>query len=464
MGQAFFTEMTGNPADARFRIAAEPDVTTSGALVDPPVPANLAASWQQFHANGGPFAITQEEIDDLVLSTSGKPQDALPGKRRIEASPFPLGTVDPSNPGQLMLLANLFGAYGVTDNTTYQVWRFDQDQSTAVVPRLTYQENGQIITPFRYSGLKALGYTAAASPSSPYELTVTVDAERYDMFGDVTQTVGSGSTLPVLIGTFAGNLVAEATDNDIYIEVQVDNGGGSYDFRVKVGAGAAYSNVQTHTVGSWLRLLDESGVRIGDFRDQVRAFLPSGATLTATDVFKIPRRHVGWSESLGTRTPISSVNTIFVVDGTEIRVEGGWGVEVAWSDVQAEDDTSGAQGRTIIRAGELRPTINLTRKVRDLLFQKGIHEGSEVAVVIDALTDATISSSGRPYRFLQVFPRCLVTGSMHRVEAGGGNRDEAPVLQVKNPAAGYNYGGYSFTAPSNVLIENGVADIASLAA
>jgi hypothetical protein len=471
MAQALFTDLTGNPEDARFRIAPEDDTKVSGSLVYPRVPANQAANYSQGHVYGEGKEITQEQIEDLVLSPGGTPPDALAGKRLLNGGPLQIGTVDPANPIMIHALAGVYGTYSWTDNTTDSLFRFSLEETAAdgggtVVDAFTFGENDQMVTPVRVSGMRFTGYDMAASPSGPYQIEFPFLAERYDLFGQVTQTAGGSppSTLPVAIGTFSGNLATESLDQDIYLKIQAfDSGAGTYTLQTKISAAAAYSNTQTMPPGSWLRLDDEAGDAIGDFRDQVRVYFAASPTLVVNDEFKIPRRHTGWSSSLGTRRPISSVNTRALIDDVEIPITD-LSINAAWDGVINEDEVTGAQGREIDVGGALRVTVNITRRVRDLLFQKGIHEGSEVAVVIDAQTDTEIGATGKFYRFLRVLPRCRVTGSMFRVDAGAANRNESPALVALDPTATYTYDGHNFDAHDTVLLQNTVADVTALVA
>lgn len=472
-GQALFTDLTGNPEDARLRIAPQDQTKVSGNLVYPDPPA-ADTLYQQGHFDGQGLMLSQTEIEDLVLGTSGMPQDGLAGKRNIEGGPLRIGTVDPANPIMISALAGVFGAYEQDDNTTWEQWRFFLDAAAGtggggdVVKAFQMQENGQVFTPIRATGLKFTGFEWSADADGPFQIEFPYEVDRYDLFGDITQSAGSGSTKPVVIGSFSGNLAAQATDQDIHIKFTTATS--PYTIQAKVGTAAAYSNNQTLTEGEWLYLQNESGVRIGDFRDQARIYIASGATITLNDEFTIPRRHVGWSDSLGTRRPISSVNVRAYIDtdpfGTpnlfEIPATGLSGSAI-WDDVQVNQHIPTSQGKDISIGGSLIGEVNLTRRIRDLLFQKGIVNGDEVGFVLDAQSDTQIGSTGKYFRFLDIRPRCNVSGSTFQTPAGGGGaRDESPVLMAKEPPSAYTYDGETYAKHISILLQNSVADISSL--
>ena len=457
-GQPLFTDLTHNPEDTRWRIAGQPDVLDASSFAVWPVPPiSIAASYQDFHAHGPGLLIEKGEIEDKVLSPGGEIPASLSGKAVLNGGTFGLGTVDPENIGMCFMLANLFGKRKYTDNTTWNLRRYALNQATATVPQLCLQEDNQVTTPIRASGMKITGYNWSLSANGAFEIEFEYEADRYDLFALPTQTVGTGSTLPVVIGSFDGHFTLQATDKDII--VLLSDVTDPYVVETKISTAASHSNTQTGYVGgTWLRLQDEAGVAIGPWRDQVKLFIDTGATETILDQFEFVRRESGWSDTLATRRPITSVNAMLIVEDVEIPVNECSG-SVKWESVEVDDVVSGSQGKEISRNGALVSTINLTRKIRDLLFQKAIHEETEIKFVVDAKTDATIAASGRPYRFLQVWPANRVIGPMHQTDAGGTTRKESPTLVARQPVSpGYTYDSVVYASAINVHVENGLAD------
>jgi hypothetical protein len=534
-GQPIYTGQTGNPRDARIRMAPQAthtDVTGGGQDLH----VGVDASYCQGNVYGGEPVRTRGEITDLVLSPAGKPLDGLEGKWAISNGPLAFGTLDPGNPLQFIAWASSFGFYtygspygtgtgylvnnspgpyaigttsidvntgsgtvlandvvmftGDTNKYTvvsstgggtvtnvviaapgllatlahstamtisaYHTWRFGLSESTAVVPAVSMQWNDQVNPITTFAGVLFHGFSTGATPNSPYAMTCPFGVHAFSEFGAVTQTVGSSSTLPVIIGTFDSNWAAAATDADLYIKIV---NASTKTLATKIGSASSYGPARSYTLGTKNRLYDQTGARIGDPHEQVRAFWPTGATLTTNDVFKVPARRAAWSESLPTRRPISSVNIAFVVEGEEIPIPGGVTTTNGWDQIYNTQDTPGAQGAIIQNDGSFVSTINPTRRITDLLFEKNIRVGGFVSVVIDAVSSTLIGNTLRNFRVLIAYPRCLVTGALFATDPGGVNKNESPALIAK-AGGNLSYDGYTFTDPCTVLVETDVASTA----
>lgn len=543
-GQPLYTNLSGNPKDARVRMAPQATLSTiTGGGAQVPIAAT--GSFTQGQVNGVGPQLTRGEIDDQVLHPSGKPLDGLAGKWQLGGGPLQFGTIDPGNPLQFMAFASAFGHYsfatpvgtgtgylvnllagyaigdtsiavntgagtilagdiiqftgdtnkyivvsttggGTVTNVviaapglrqtladdvaltvaTYNVWRFGLSEATAVVPWLTMQWNDQVVTPRNLAGLIFHGFNTAAAPDSAYTLACPFGYHAFSEWGDSSQVAGAGSTLPRLIGTMDQNMDAEATDSDLYVMVV---SAAAKTIKAKLGLGAGVSvgyatATQAVVPGTPLRLRDQYGARIGHPEDQVKFYVPASPTWTDGDVFKILRRRAPWSESLPTRRPISSVNIGLYVDGEEITIPGGVQTTNGWDAVYSQLDTPGSQGAIVQNDGSFVSTITPTRRITDLLFQKGIRTGAMVGVVIDAISKVLIGNTLRNYRVIIAYPRCLVTGPLHQTGAGGTDKNESPILIAKDPLTDLTFDGYTFSDPCTVLIESDVANISALAA
>lgn len=442
----FLSGATGNPINSKLRVAQQSALGT---------PATTAL--RDFVANSGVAVIDKQAVERLVISPGGAPLTKLAGKAVIGERNLDLGDVDPSNRGLLQMLANLFGKYAVTDLTTWQKWIFGLDGPTTPARFLTIHEDTDTLPRMTLYDIRVAGVTLSAAPSANFQITVDLLVGAYHFFGDVVQTAGAGSTLPILTRTFDGNW-EPTVDKDIFVNVftKVSE---DITIKAKIGAAAGFGGTaQPYTLGgSPLRLRDETDARIGKVREQVRAFWPAAATLVApTDIFRIPNRRAAWAQTLAPERPIASVNTQFILAGQEIRVEGGWEITMAWENGEVVQDTSNEQGGTPDISGELVTTLTLTRRITDLDVQRALHERTPVSVVVDAFSESKISTSGREFRCSVILPEVVPEGEMFGVEAGGTNRDENPTLVARTPAAALVHDGNSFASASHILVENDV--------
>lgn len=448
---SFPNAATGNPVNTKRRVAFQP---TNG------VPVNDGAAYVDFLTYGGPITLDPSVVDRLALSGSGAPKPPLPGKIPVVGGPFANGDADPANRGLMRFLASLYGKHDFTDNTTWQLWDFNLDGATSNDQRLCLLNDNDVLWRQRFFDLLITGLQVSASANDNLAVEFPFVCANVDFFGVPTQTAGTGSDLPALKGFSTGNtaLPEDTADYDIFIRVDSISGD-DITISVKIGTGSAYSNSQVVTAGQWNRLQDESGARIGLYASQAQVYWDTGFTLTALDEFQIPASMDAWTPTLATDRPIASVNTAFILDGEEIRVEGGWNVDLSWSTAEVRPDVSGKLGGNVRRAGELTATITPTRDLADVKLQRKILHADEVSLVIDAFTDVEIPSASRPYRFLQVFPALRPSGQMFGTEPGGENLDESFVLTAGEPATTFNYDGMTFDSHAHVVIENDVATL-----
>ena len=437
---------TGDPINLKRQVAAQTAIR---------VPATTG--FVDFRSNGGPIAPTPSEVERLIISLGGAPLANLPGKTNVEGGPFSIGDVDVSNKGMLHFLANAFKKHTITDNTTWYQWRFGLDETTQAAPYLTLLNDTDVLPRMRFKDMMIGGFTMAAGPNDNLSIEFPFVSGGYDMHDDPTQTAGTGSDLPILEHTWSGNWDDSTTDSDIYVEVVT---GASFTFKVKIGSASTYDGATlTGVEGGWVRLTDENDERIGEYGEQVRLYVPSGATWTDADEFKFERQRATWTPSLGVERPIAAVNTAFIVDGVEYRVEGGWNIEAAWDTLELKPDTAGKQGGTPSRKGELKVTLTPTREIVNLDFQKALHEGTQLAIVIDGVSDDQIGASGMEYMMRAVFPAVRPTGTMFGVEAGGENTEETITLMAGVPDSTFNYDGEAYDSHFTLLLQNDVASL-----
>lgn len=413
--------------------------------------------WVDFRSNGGPIIIEPNEIERLIIATGGAPAASLPGKVEIGGGPIEIGDVDPSNRGMIRCLANVFGKYALTDNTTWYKWEFALNASTTPSSFLGILNDNDINPRTRFNDILLGGFNISAAPNENLAISFPFAVGEYDLHGIPVQTFGTGGPLPKFKRTWSGNW-DDTNDKDLYVRFDTDNGS-TWVVSVKVGSAASYSGTTTITEGKWSRLNDENSDRIGSLREQVMIYIPSGWGGSANDVYKVPQNRAAWTQSLNTERPISSVNTIFVLDGDEVRVEGGWDVEGRWEELNTFQDTAGRQGATTERSGEFNVTITPTRRIVDLTLQKAIHEASSVAVYIDCISDVKIGSTGKYFRFLMAAPSAKVYGPLFGTQAGGRNREESPRIVCNVPASAGTYDSMNFGSHFHIVLQNDVSSL-----
>jgi hypothetical protein len=306
------------------------------------------------------------------------------------------------------------------------------------------------------------------SPNENLAVDFDIVAGEHDLHGLVSQEVGT-PTLCQVKRIHNGNYAADADlteEGDLWIEL-TDVTGSVLTVSTKIGVSAAYSNTQTmNSDNKWYRLQDESGDRIGldpsHMAEQILIRFDSGGTYTTADEYKVLGRRATWTQTLPVTRPISSVNTLFILDGEEIRTEGGWDVEIAWENAESVPDVGGRQTATTERSGNLVATVTPTRRVIDMTLQAALMKASTVTLVIDAEAEAEIGASGRPYRNIIICPQCKVFGESFGTDPGGENREESITLRPERPDSPpfvYDAGGgvsYSVSGHINIVVETDI--------
>lgn len=431
------------------------DATLLNGLDDPYV---------DFRCNGGPIVIEPGEIERMVIGQGGVPQLSLPGKVSLTGGPLEIGDADPANRGMLRGFANAFGAYTYANASTYETWDFNLDGATTPAQFLAILNDNDINPRFRTLENMFGGFNISASPNSNLAVSFPFAFGEYDFHGVVVQDTGIGSTCPLFKKTWSGNW--STADKALYAKAVTDNGA-SWVFQFKVGAVASYSASTTIYEGKLNRIKDESGNLLGPIGECPMMYIPAGWDGAVGDIFIVPQNRAAWTPTLTTERPISSVDTIWVLDGVETRIEGGWEVVGAWDDLTASEDTAGRQGATIDRSGEFNVTITPTRRIVNLDLQYAIHEAASVSLYIDCYTRSTISGTtpARPYRFLMAVPSAKVYGPLYGTASGGRNRDESPRIVAGMPSVAGTYQGpydaaaLSFASHFHLWVENDVATL-----
>jgi hypothetical protein len=460
MTLALLSGATGDPINLKRRIAQQ---TLRGV---PP----LETAWKDFESNGGPFTVEPGEIERELISLGGQPAGNLTGKIALGQGPIALGDVDPANHVYLHALGNLFKQVDINDQTTYYDWIFSLDGTgfAATAPFLSMLNDNDVTPRMRILDILIGAMRWTTTPNENLSVDFDIVAGEVDLHGLVSQETGT-PTLCQIKRLHNGNYAADADlaeEGDLYIELQTV-AGSVLTVRTKIGTSAAYSNAQTMNADDkWYRLQDESGDRIGldpsKMAEQVLVRFDSGGSYTTADEYKVLGRRAAWTQTLPVTRPISSVNTMFILDGEEIRTEGGWDVEIGWENAESVPDVAGRQTATSERSGNLVATVTPTRRVIDMTLQAALMKASTVSLVIDAESEAEIGASGRPYRNIIICPECRVSGESFGTEPGGENKDESITLRPGRPSSTpfvYDAGGgvsYSVDGHINVVVETDI--------
>lgn len=439
---------------------------SNGSWADATLVGDAADPYIDFRCYGGPIVIEPSEVDRMALSGSAAPLSALPGKVSLTGGPIEIGDADPANKGMLRMLANAFGAYTTTSagGATYYTHDFKLTGSTTPSSFLSLINDNDILPRARFFDMLMGGFNVSAAPGDNLSISFPFACGEYDFHGIPYQLAGTGGTVPRLKRTWSGNWIADATDKDIYCKAVTDNGA-TWVFQFKVGAAASYSQNVTVTEGQWCRIKDESGNLCGYVGESVMFYIPSGWDGSANDEFVFPKRRAAQAQSLTTERPIATVDTIFVLDGAEKRIEGGWQISAEWESLDSFDDTAGRQGATVERSGQFNVVITPTRRIIDLDLQYAIDQATNISLYIDCYTRSTISGTSplRPYRMLFAAPSCKVFGPLFGTEPGGRNREESPRIVCAVPATAGTYTGpydssaLSFASHFHVWVENDLA-------
>lgn len=453
----FLQSATGDPVLTKRRSARQ-----SARMVPPG-----ESAFKDFRNNGGPIAITSAEIVRQNISAGGAPQPKLTGKRGGNTGSMAFGDLDPVNLGQLHMFANVMKKYAYTDNTTWQKWQFDLSQATSADAYVALLNDNDVTPRMRFRDVLYGGFQLGAQPNGNLSLTAPFVYGELDLHGASTQTAGTSSDTYHLRGTWDQQWAADATDKDLYIK-RISKSGSVWSMKAKIGSGSAYSSGFSVTEGLdsagnpiYTNVLDETGALIGTWAEPVKIHIPASAVGTDNDIWKFPKRRASWSQSLDAERAISSVESIFFIDGEEVRIDGGFAYNFAWARNEALPQVSGRQGATVDRGGDLMVTLTPTRRITDLRLQKAIFLGSTVSAVLDSRTSSNISGASRPYRGVLMLPAVKLFAEMFDTAVGGQNKDEAPVGQAGLPTSTFTYtdsvlGSLTTDSHASLVLENDV--------
>lgn len=452
----FLASATGDPSLVKYRVAPQ---------ANEGVPAS-EADFTDFYGYGGSLALESATIERQALpGASISPLLPLIGKLNLPDASFRIGDADPVNKMLMVALANLFRKYTNTDNATWRRWLFSPGAATAASTWFTLLEDNDVLPRTRFVDCIVKSLVASAAPGENFSVLTSFVRGMFDFHGAVTQTAGTGSTLPVFRKFWEGQLTADATDKDLYLKI-LDASAKTY--LGKVAAASAYSaDDDVYVLGEWMRfyneLADRIDRRVGSIEEQIEFYEPVGATLVTGDIFKVAKLRAAWSPSYPTPRPISSVQTQFVIrkDGTDrtIRVEGGWNISHEAPGVVRREDTGGRQSARTRRAGVLKIVLTPTRELGDLDFQRLLLTAEKIAIVIDSEIPVEISTSGRPYRILQMYPSVRGEGPGFGVAEGAANRDEPVRFVAGIPESEFTYDGIATSEAACWVLENDIATL-----
>lgn len=443
MGVPFFADQSGDTAKIRRAILAQ---TLRG------IPADEAAgTYREFRSYGSGFVRDRQVIERQAISSDGEPFADLRGKIGLEPVDYPFGDVDPADQGQLHALANLFGAYSVGDapaSASVKRFKFAKGEASDPGEWMTMLDSDDILPITRFHGVQCGRIVISAGPSENLRMVAQLAAEGFTYAGIVSQETGTGSTLPVISKTWPGNWADDADDADIWIKITVaPDGAGAFTYQAGLSGATAptYSDTRTGQLGTWNRLFDTDGSRIGVKAEQPAFYVPTGGTLALNDEFRVPKRRAlsTFPSTLGVSQAISSVNSSLIIDGVEERVEGGWTLTLGYATFQVVPDTPGEQDHTIERSGIFSAELALERVIADVTYQKRLAQATSVQGVIDAETESVIGATIYPHRFAAMLPKLTLRGGMYAPNEGATNRRENPTLRAAPPDTNMTYAAES---------------------
>lgn len=427
------------------------------------VPAST--SFRDFESGGSPWAITTGLVDAAAFSGTGAPNPQQRGKDEL-SSDISMGSVDINNHGLLLFLANLLRAYDINNlGTGVEEWLFGFERGTDAAPFLTSLEDNDVAPRMRLVDHLITSLTLSAQAGNPFALSFGALAGYADFHGDPTQTTGTGSTLPEVLGDW-GNAHSEGTpdDIDLFLTVDTDNGDGTFEILARVGIAAATGTTTfTVTPGIRARIFDEDGNAIGGRQAlQPSVFFPAGATLVALDEFRIPARRAAWAQTILPEKRIGTSEAFVLIDGVESDAEGGFELSVERPDSVQNPHLSRAQGWTTKQQGPLPAVLNLTQEITGWSEQERMHlsdSQNRVPVVIDARHDALIGATVFKGKFQVVLPACQVSGQLFSPAELSTETQEAPTMTAHDPVSPYTYDGVSYSGHIGIRV---VTEIATL--
>jgi hypothetical protein len=164
-----------------------------------------------------------------------------------------------------------------------------------------------------------------------------------------------------------------------------------------------------------------------------------GATLEDGSVFRIPANRINWTNTLGTSRAISSVDSIYILDGEQIRLTGGVEINSSWETFNPLPGVSGHQGHLVERTGEQITTVTPSRRVEDLTIQSAILTRGSVPFVMKGETEVVISGETEPFQVVVVIPELTIAGDIYNPVQGAQTAEESPTLSAGVPSTTYTY-------------------------
>lgn len=464
MSFPFQGSQTGNLVQYKVRIAPQ-------TVED--VPA--VSGFSDFRVWGAPLTVSPGNIPAQRLNSTRAPLPALIGKTAFNPfGPMHCGDFDPGNPGQNNWIANGFGKYDLS-NPDPAVYRriYSNLGATTAAPYNTLLVDDDADFRMRFHSIVCSGFHISAQPNGNASFIVDLQPPNgFDWHGAVSQTAGSGSTLPIFSGTWTGSItlgfngegqwVADATDRDIYIKI-ITKVGDVVTIKSKYSSAATYDgNAVSYTLGTLpgASLRNQVNQRFGRVADHVRAYWPAGATLVVDDEFKVLKRAAAWTPSYATERSIPSPNITFFVGGEQIKTSGGWALDAVADGLQHTDDVYGLQSGSTLRSGQWIATLKPTRTIKDLTLQRALHSRQKVDAVLDFELDTVIGATTYPYRAIAVLSNCDVSGTSFVVDPGARNNNETVTLTAAEPTNAVVYDGITFPLDSfSFLIDNAIASL-----
>lgn len=452
--QPFFQSATGDPTKL-VRMFAWQDAQY--------VPQDDPTVFKPFKGYGGALAPSMTVIERQRINRSAQRSRSMHSKMDYSGQTFNMGDLDPADTAQLGFMLQLMQGYSVATASGRTRWRLSQDQAvadTAWDKLITYLNDTDKGLPARFVDVRMKGFSLALQGRANAALNYEVRAGKMDFWDEPTVT-GTGTVKPILRHFYSGNLVDDATNNDITITI-VSDSATAVTFTVKVGAGSASAN-QIATKGVWTYLMTGSPAitTLGPRRNQIQIYFPTGAdnTFVDADVWVFPNRRTA---GLGVTDPddyptsqaIAEVQARFYLGGVEIPVDNGVTLTVDVPGVETRYAVGGEQPVGTDRKGQATVQVSLDRRLVDLELQTLLLERGESSLVIECVGDSIIAGgSGLPYGVTFVLPLVIPSGEAHDAQEGAQNYNEQLTLIAAQPDS-------DFTGPAGT----NVSDITDFAA
>lgn len=439
----YLASATGNPTELHSAIVGQ---ATRG------VPPIATATWRDIRDYGGGPQIAQSRIAPQAFSPDGEPLTPLTGKLTIAAGQKSLGDLDPNDYALLHMFSNYFGSASGGRHTIsnpgagaiYQ-WKFSKGDTTqAATAYLANMLFSNVLPGQVVFDMLTGGWVISAQPNANLQIQFNLGAGYMNLAddGEIDTAVGT-PTIPLVRG-FWGQEMTEADDGDLWVKVVTDDGGGAFTFQAALGSSTVeptWSSSQTGTLGTWVKCLDSvTSLWIGgSLGTAVEIYLPVGATLEDGSIFRIPANRPNWTNTLGASRAISSVDSIYILDGEQIRLTGGVEINSAWSTFEVSPGVSNIQGHLVDRRGNQVTTVTPSRRIEDLTLQSAILTRGSVPFVMKGETETVIGGETEPYQVVVVIPSLTIAGDIYNPAVGAETAEESPVLTAGVPATTYTY-------------------------